>query len=112
MADRSYIKLAGEMIPCALDNNRAMYGDTVAVLLHPDNKWKKNLFVLKEEEEDAAEEGPASTVEVESENRDLLKRLKETTLIPTGTIVGIVRRQPRNYCGSITNDSVERLEGG
>lgn len=35
MDARSYIKIAGEMIPCALENNRAMYGDTVAVLLHP-----------------------------------------------------------------------------
>lgn len=110
MEARSYIKIAGEMIPCQLDNNRAMYGDTIAVLLHHDNKWKKNLFVLTDDEE--PEEVPASVVEVERDNSDLLKRLKETTLIPTGTIVGIVKRQPRSYCGSITNDSVEKLESG
>jgi len=62
MEARSYIKIAGEMIPCSVENNRAMYGDTIAVLLHPENKWKKNLFVLTDEEE--PESTPSSVVEV------------------------------------------------
>jgi hypothetical protein len=37
------------MITCSVENNRAMYGDSIAVLLHAENKWKKNLFVLADE---------------------------------------------------------------
>lgn len=66
--------------------------------------------MLADEEE--PDEAPSSVVEVERENRDLLRRLKETSLIPTGTVVGIVKRQPRSYCGSITTEPVEMLEAG
>jgi hypothetical protein len=49
MDARTYIKVGGEMITCSVENNRAMYGDSIAVLLHAENKWKKNLFVLADE---------------------------------------------------------------
>lgn len=49
MNDRSYIKLGGETFSCALDNNRAIYGDVIAVELYEEGKWLKNLFQLTEE---------------------------------------------------------------
>lgn len=86
------------MINCMVDNNRAMYGDTIAVMLYPDNKWKKNNLFLVEEEENTEIN---QLIEVDEQPKELLEKLKNTKLTPTGSIVGILKRQPRNYCGSI-----------
>lgn len=109
MDAKSYFKVGSEMFSCGVDNNRAMYGDVVAILLYPPTKWRRNLFVLQDEEQPAADQ---PLVAVEHENRDLLQTLRSTDRVPSGLVVGIVRRQPRTCCGSLTAEVVEKLEGG
>jgi hypothetical protein len=48
MDAKTYFKIGKEMFTCAVDNNRAMYGDTIAILVYPETKWKKNLFILED----------------------------------------------------------------
>lgn len=106
MNERSYIKLGGETFPCVLENNRAIYGDVVAVELDEEAKWLKNLFQLTEKEEETAE----PQVELESINMNLLNKLKKSKRTPTGRVVGIVKRALRNYCGSVVDKCLEKLE--
>lgn len=35
MDNRTYVKVGKDMVSCLIDNNRAMYGDTIAVMLYP-----------------------------------------------------------------------------
>ena len=46
MNERSYVKLGGETFPVVLENNRAIYGDVIAVELDEEAKWLKNVFQL------------------------------------------------------------------
>lgn len=38
-----------------------------------------------------------------------IRKDKKTEFIPTGLVVGVIKRQPRTYCGSITQETVEKL---
>ena len=103
MNDRSYFKVNGEVFSVVLENNRALYGDLVAIELYEESKWLKNIFELTEEEDE-------TQVEVEANvNLNILKRLKQAKKTPFGRVVGVIKRSPRNYCGTLIDNCLERV---
>lgn len=72
--------------------NRAVDGDVVAVELFPEDKWSAPCGVIIQDDA----EDPGDVVEDET---GLLKSPKEVEKVPTGRIVGIIRRKWRQYCG-------------
>ncbi|XP_059621933.1 exosome complex exonuclease RRP44 [Phlebotomus argentipes] len=72
--------------------NRAVDGDIVAVELFPEDKWSAPCGVIIQDDA----EDPGDVLEDES---GLLKTPKEIERVPTGRIVGIIRRKWRQYCG-------------
>ncbi|GAQ85435.1 Ribonuclease II/R family protein [Klebsormidium nitens] len=94
------------------DLNRAVDGDVVAVELLPPEQWKGpegGIFREHDEEEEGvaenAEEGAGLAPEIAEdapgaalENLDIGK---EGGRVPTGRVVGIIKRNWRNYAGSL-----------
>jgi len=82
--------------------NRAVHDDVVAIELAPESEWKSNLdFVVTAEIEEVEEE-------VEEEKEYNLKatclekfanKSSDQPKKPTGKVVGIIRRNWRQYCG-------------
>uniref|UniRef100_A0A1B0CGZ3 Protein DIS3 homolog n=2 Tax=Lutzomyia longipalpis TaxID=7200 RepID=A0A1B0CGZ3_LUTLO len=72
--------------------NRAVDGDIVAVELFPEAEWSAPCGVIIQDDA----EDPGDVLEDES---GLLKTPKEIERVPTGKIVGIIRRKWRQYCG-------------
>jgi exosome complex exonuclease DIS3/RRP44 len=87
--------------------NRSIQGDTVAIEVLPKSEWKKTASVAIEEEEDEADndetanQGNSETMEVD----DALPAM------PTGKVVGIIRKKWRPYCGYIAKKSIHGSEG-
>ena len=87
--------------------NRSVQGDTVAIAILPKSEWKKTASLAIEEEEDEAENdeqkdnGSSHSMEVD----DALP------VMPTGKVVGIIRKKWRPYCGFITKKSIHGNEG-
>lgn len=77
--------------------NRAIHSDIVAVEMLPEDEWScPSSLVLEEKEEKVDEEN----IEMEDEKvkkRKIPKELRQ----PTGRIVGIIKRNWRQYCGII-----------
>ena len=95
------------LISGIINLNRAIQGDIVAVKLLPKEEWKKPSIKFLEDDE-IEEEG-----ETKENNIDIVvkqKSIKEGEekeekevegTIPTGIVVGIIKRNWKPYCGSI-----------
>jgi len=84
--------------------NRAVDGDIVAVKLLPQEEWSvPSGLVLQDEEDDSGD-----VVEEEGEEDAVLKS-KESHVekMPTGHIVGIIRRKWRQYCGILQQNQIK-----
>jgi exosome complex exonuclease DIS3/RRP44 len=91
-----------------IDMNRAMDGDIVAVELLPESQWKAPScrVALGDEEGEGTDddEGVGTHVAmVDPDEEVLTAKLSSPLVKPTGTIVGIIRRnwRSRGYCGSL-----------
>ncbi|KAJ3216693.1 exosome catalytic subunit dis3 [Dinochytrium kinnereticum] len=76
--------------------NRAMHGDRVAVELLPSDQWKTlnmKLDIKEDEEEDEKPSGDKMDVEVEAP--------AGLDAEPCGRVVGIIKRNWRNVCGTL-----------
>lgn len=76
--------------------NRAVDGDIVAVEILPDDQWLAPSEIVLQDEENADDADDAS------EDEKVLAKassLKTKEKVPTGKIVGIIRRKWRQYCG-------------
>jgi len=110
--DRSLLVLGRE------NSNRAVSGDVVVVEVLPKEQWKAPSSKVIEEEElnnndnPEAEEGDQSVV-TERERRALQEEVKrvqgksaESRPQPTARIVGVIKRNWRQYVGHVDRDSV------
>lgn len=82
------------------DMNRAINGDTVAVFLFPNNKWRapEGRFRLKELDDEAPND---ETID-EGDSAPQKKNV-----VPTGRVVGIVKRSLKQYCGILEPPSIK-----
>lgn len=87
--------------------NRSIQSDIVAIEVLPKSEWKTTASVAIEEEEDEAESKEAAG-QGNSENMDIDDALPA---MPTGKVVGIIRKKWRPYCGYIAKKSIHGSEG-
>ncbi|CAD5230545.1 unnamed protein product [Bursaphelenchus okinawaensis] len=83
-----------------LNMNRAITGDTVAVYVFPESKWRapEGRYRTQDEDEEKKEE---FVNDEEQENK------KKENVVPTGRIVNIVKRQLKHYCGILEPPTVK-----
>ncbi|KAI1313414.1 exosome catalytic subunit dis3 [Mortierella claussenii] len=101
--------------------NRAVDGDIIAVELLPKSEWRTTPtgVVVDEEEEKEEEESLKKEQEAAESNQDTpmqdatqsSNQSKLDTPQPCGKIVGIIRRNWRQYCGFIDRKSVHTPAG-
>jgi len=83
--------------------NRAVDGDIVAVKLLPQEEWSvPSDLVLQDEEDDSGD-----VVEEEEEDAVLKSKESHVEKMPTGHIVGIIRRKWRQYCGILQQNQIK-----
>ncbi|EZA55948.1 hypothetical protein DMN91_010758 [Ooceraea biroi] len=83
--------------------NRAVDGDVVAVEILPDDQWSSpSEIVLQDEEGADADDVPEDEKILTKQN---LAKIKEE--VPTGKIVGIIRRKWRQYCGILQPSAIK-----
>ena len=76
--------------------NRAVHQDVVAIELLPRNQWSApSSLVLEDEKTDDSE------VTQEGEDEDQLMTSAAGLKQPTGRVVGIIKRNWRQYCGML-----------
>lgn len=99
-------------------SNRAISGDIVVVEVLPKSQWKSSSSKILEEEiinkNDNAEAEENETVITQQERRALQEEVKrihskgsEGAAQPTAKVVGIIKRNWRQYVGHIDKDSVK-----
>jgi exosome complex exonuclease DIS3/RRP44 len=84
------------LIPGRDNINRAVNEDIVAVELLPESEWKSKsdvVLLIDEEVEDDGDEKDSKEV------INFLKKKNETVKRPTAKVVGIIKRNWRQYCG-------------
>ncbi|XP_025988925.2 exosome complex exonuclease RRP44 [Solenopsis invicta] len=83
--------------------NRAVDGDIVAIEILPDDQWSSPSEIVLQDEEGADAD------EVTEDEKVLRKQssLKIQEKIPTGKIVGIIRRKWRQYCGILQPSAIK-----
>lgn len=85
--------------------NRAVDGDLVAVELLPDEQWSfPSEIVLQDEAVADADDIPEDEKEFVKQNASKVKER-----IPTGKIVGIIRRKWRQYCGILQPGAIKEV---
>lgn len=100
------------------NGNRAVAGDFVVIELLPKSQWKAPSTKLLEEEtvnkDDSAEGGDGEAIVTEQEKRALQEEVKkvhgkskESNAQPTARVVGVIKRNWRQYVGHIDKDSVK-----
>ena len=85
--------------------NRAIDGDTVAIELLPENEWSAPSDIVLQDE---TEDDPGDVLDDEN----ILKEQVPTAAvekIPTGKIVGIIRRKWRQYCGILQPSAIKEV---
>lgn len=87
--------------------NRAVDGDIVAVEIFEKNKWVAPSEIVLEDES-IPESAIVDVLNKEHELKELTTK-KEKDIKPTGKIVGIIRRNWRQYCGILQQDSSDSL---
>lgn len=96
--------------------NRAIQGDTVAVKLLPKEEWKTNVSkIITNDEDNEKEEEEANNEDETMEDAEKKPEIKEGDDVaytekpcPTGKVVGIIKKNWRQYCGSIDKNSVQK----
>jgi len=99
------------------NGNRAVHGDVVVIEILPKDQWKAASSQILDEEivnkNDNAEADDDEAVVNERERRYLLEEVKKTHgkskeghAQPTAKVVGIVKRNWRQYVGHVDNDSI------
>lgn len=100
--------------------NRAIQGDTVAVKLLPKEEWKTNVSsIVVDDETEKVEEKEEEEKEKKDKNEKQEKEEKEESKTekivpvsekpcPTGKVVGIIKKNWRQYCGSIDKATVQK----
>ncbi|XP_071873315.1 exosome complex exonuclease RRP44-like protein Dis3 [Bombus fervidus] len=84
--------------------NRAVDGDVVVVELLPEDQWSSpSDIVLQDEEEADADDDILKTTKV-SDKFGSPNKMQKT---PTGKVVGIIRRNWRQYCGILQPSNIE-----
>ncbi|XP_012533030.1 exosome complex exonuclease RRP44 [Monomorium pharaonis] len=83
--------------------NRAVDGDIVAIELLPDSQWSSPSEIVLQDEEGA------DVDEVTEDEKILHKQSSSKTqeIVPTGKIVGIIRRKWRQYCGILQPSAIK-----
>lgn len=77
--------------------NRAVNDDTVAVELLPESEWATpTSLVLEEGLEDTGD-----YVNPQEEDEQVVKNKPDVKRLPTGRVVGIIKRNWRQYCGML-----------
>lgn len=85
--------------------NRAVDGDIVAIELFADDQWSfPSEIVLQDEEVADADDIPEDEKVFTKQN---ISKAKEK--IPTGKIVGIIRRKWRQYCGILQPGAIKEV---
>jgi len=93
------------------DRNRAIDGDVVAISLNPISRWISSSNIQKKgptkEEEVGIANETAEPTEGDMDNVPDALSLDDvaSSMRPTGSVVGILRRNFSNYCGSIYSKS-------
>lgn len=87
--------------------NRAVDGDVVAVEIFEKSKWVAPSEIVLEDES-AAESAVVDVLNKENELKELTTK-KQKDIKPTGKVVGIIRRNWRQYCGILQQDSSDSL---
>lgn len=96
------------------DMNRAVHGDIVVAQLLPEDEWScpEKMIRLRDADEALAKEIEEEE-EKENETVTISKKIKtdnETkNIVPTAKIVGILRRNWRNYCGVVLPTEMKGL---
>lgn len=113
---RVVIRKGDERVAITLSNfqhwNRAVDGDIVAIELHKLDQWLSPSVSISEEKKLAASTGiaPETADPTHSELTNVSEVLNVAkgmeSLRPTGKVVGIIRRNFSNYCGSIFSKSL------
>ncbi|OUM65449.1 hypothetical protein PIROE2DRAFT_7565, partial [Piromyces sp. E2] len=99
--------------------NRAIQGDTVAVKLLPKEEWKTNVSKIitnddekEEEEEEEKENNNEDETMKDADEKPEVKDTEDASYtekpIPTGKVVGIIKKHYRQYCGSIDKNTVQK----
>lgn len=79
--------------------NRAVDGDIVAIEILPDNQWSAPSEIVLQDEENTDDADDADDVTKDEKVLAKASSLKTKEKVPTGKIVGIIRRKWRQYCG-------------
>lgn len=85
--------------------NRAVDGDIVAIEILPDDQWSSPSEIILQDEKGTDGE------DVEDEkilNKQSSSKTQEK--IPTGKIVGIIRRKWRQYCGILQPSAIKGVK--
>jgi len=81
--------------------NRAIDGDIVVVEMLPDDQWLSPSEIVLQDEENADAD------DVAEDEKVLGNSSKTQEKIPTGKIVGIIRRKWRQYCGILQPSAIK-----
>lgn len=87
--------------------NRAVDGDVVAVEIFEKNEWVAPSEIVLEDES-AQESAVIDVLKKENELKELTTK-KKKDVKPTGKVVGVIRRNWRQYCGILQQDSSDSL---
>lgn len=102
------IKIVGK-----LHQNRALNGDIVAFQILPQTEWIQTKIELNDDVEDAEEtrdsSAPVSSLQQEMNLKGLLELATKLNLTPIGRVVGIVKRNERDFCGHITKENTDQI---
>lgn len=85
--------------------NRAVDGDLVAVEIFDENKWVAPSEIVLEDES-APDSAVTDVLDKEHEVKELATK---KNVKPTGKVVGIIRRNWRQYCGILQQESSDSI---
>lgn len=94
-----------------LNLNRAVHGDLVAIEMLPKEEWTAPAALLKTiDMENDEEQVPTESDDIDqTEDLEIVKAVPRSKLIeklPTGRVVGILKRNWRPYCGILLQNSI------
>ncbi|VDM94857.1 unnamed protein product, partial [Onchocerca ochengi] len=90
-----------------INMNRAVNGDTVAVELLPESEWTCPQKVIRLRDVEEIEMKDAVDKEDDKDEEIQLKKPRMEDKIPSAKVVGIVKRNWRQYCGMILQPAMK-----
>lgn len=84
--------------------NRAVDGDIVAIEILPDDQWSSPSEIVLQDEETVDDAD-----DISEDEKVLAKSSLTKEKIPTGKIVGIIRRKWRQYCGILQPSPIKEV---